>query len=72
MWVISSPIGVDAVVDYVLRFCANAWTVHDYCVGGCNCLKYFADVVEYSDYLCALLDEVGVSCGGVYAYEVLE
>ena len=59
----SSPIGVDAVVDYVLRFCTNAWTVHDYCTGGSDCLEYFADMVEDSDHLYALLDEVGIDCG---------
>jgi len=59
----SSPIGVDAVVDHVLRFCTNAWTVHDYCTGGSDCLEYFADMVEDSDHLYALLDEVGVDCG---------
>jgi hypothetical protein len=59
----SSPIGVDAVVDHVLRFCTNAWTVHDYCTGGSDCLEYFADMVEDSAHLYALLDEVDVDCG---------
>ena len=54
---------VDVVVDYVLRFCTNAWTVHDYSTGGSDCLEYFADMVEDSDHLYALLDEVGVDCG---------
>jgi len=54
---------VDVVVDYVLRFCTDAWTVHDYSTGGSDCLEYFADMVEDSDHLYALLDEVGVDCG---------
>jgi len=54
---------VDAVVDYVLRFCTNAWTVHDYCTGGSDCLEYVADMVEDSVHLYALLDDVGVDCG---------
>jgi hypothetical protein len=53
----------DVVVDYVLRFCTNAWTVHDYCTGGSDCLEYFADMVEDSAHLYALLDEVDVDCG---------
>jgi hypothetical protein len=58
---------VDAVVDYVLRFCTSAWTVHDYSTGGSDCLEYFADMVEDSDHLYALLDEVGVDCGDASA-----
>jgi hypothetical protein len=54
---------MDVVVDYVLRFCTDAWTVHDYSTGGSDCLEYFADMVEDSDHLYALLDEVGVDCG---------
>jgi hypothetical protein len=54
---------VDVVVDYVLRFCTSAWTVHDYSTGGSDCLEYFADMVEDSDHLYALLDDVGVDCG---------
>lgn len=54
---------MDVVVDYVLRFCTSAWTVHDYSTGGSDCLEYFADMVEDSDHLYALLDEVGVDCG---------
>jgi hypothetical protein len=54
---------VDVVVDYVLRFCTDAWTVHDYSTGGSDCLEYFADMVEDSDHLYALLDDVGVDCG---------
>jgi hypothetical protein len=54
---------VDVVVDYVLRFCTNAWTVHDYCTGGSDCLEYFANVVEDYAHLYALLDDVGVDCG---------
>jgi hypothetical protein len=54
---------MDVVVDYVLRFCTSAWTVHDYSTGGSDCLEYFADMVEDSDHLYVLLDEVGVDCG---------
>jgi len=54
---------MDVVVDYVLRFCTDAWTVHDYSTGGSDCLEYFADMVEESDHLYALLDDIGIDCG---------
>ena len=54
---------MDVVVDYVLRFCTDTWTVHDYSTGGSDCLEYFADMVEDSDHLYALLDDIGIDCG---------
>jgi hypothetical protein len=54
---------LDTIVQFILKFCVDAWTVHDYCTGGSDCLEYVADMVEDSVHLYALLDEVGVDCG---------
>jgi hypothetical protein len=33
---------VNAIVDFVLRQCTNAWVIHDYSSGGSDSIDHFA------------------------------
>jgi len=58
------------IVDFVLRRCTDAWTVHDYSSGGSDCIDYFVQLVEDDDNFEVPLAELGVDCVGGECEEV--
>jgi hypothetical protein len=58
------------IVNFVLRWCTDAWTVHYYSSGGSDCMDYFVQLVEDDDNFEVLLAELGVDCVGGECEEV--